>query len=260
MGQGRQPAHDLRANGRADAVPQHEQLSVRAGIIPGHSGLRGVPARVPDAGVRRRVSSPGVASAGRGVSVSEKELIVVGGPNGAGKTTFAEEYVSLRKLPYISADAIAAELSPGDPGRAQIAASREFLRRMNSALEGSSSVVVESTLSGLTFRRFLGSARTAGFSITILFLFLHSPDTCVERVNARVRTGGHRVEEADVRRRFVRSLSNFWNLYRPLSDEWLLFYNSGEHPLEIAVGSATDLSVRDGELFTLFTSLVDAVV
>ena len=50
----------------------------------------------------------------------------------------------------------------------------------------------------------------------------------LRRVRERVRTGGHRVPEAIVRRRYARSLSNFFNLYRPFSDSWLLLDNSGQ--------------------------------
>ncbi len=47
------------------------------------------------------------------------------------------------------------------------------------------------------------------------------------RVRERVRNGGHRVPEAIVRRRYARSLSNFFNLYRPFADSWLLLDNAG---------------------------------
>jgi predicted ABC-type ATPase len=82
-----------------------------------------------------------------------KELIVVGGPNGAGKTTFALEYAALRGCAYWSADAIAANLSPGDPASARMAAGREFLRCVRAALASNEAFVVESTLSGRSFQQ-----------------------------------------------------------------------------------------------------------
>jgi predicted ABC-type ATPase len=71
------------------------------------------------------------------------------------------------------------------------------------------SFVVETTLSGRTMRRLLSRARNAGFEITIVFIYLDSPDTCVARVRERVRGGGHNVPENDIRRRFYRSCANF---------------------------------------------------
>jgi len=185
-----------------------------------------------------------------------KELIVVGGPNGAGKTTFADEYVALHGHRYIGADSIATMLSPHDPLRARIRASREFLTQVNVAISGSRSFVVESTLSGRTLQKVLRNAKTAQFHITIVYLFLDSVETCIERIRQRVQKGGHDVPEPDILRRFSRSIHNFWNLYRPLSDHWLLIYNSGNQPQDIAVGTAESLSVRDNELYVQFENLI----
>jgi predicted ABC-type ATPase len=64
------------------------------------------------------------------------------------------------------------------------------------------------------------------------------------------------VPEPDIRRRFVRSIRNFWKLYRPLADHWLLIYNSSNQPQDVAVGTARDVSIRDAELFTQFELLI----
>ncbi len=90
--------------------------------------------------------------------------------------------------------------------------------QIDTAVDGSHSFVVESTLSGRTFQRILKKAKAAEFEITIVYLFLDSADTCVDRVHERVQAGGHDVPEPDIRRRFVRSIRNFWKLYRPLAD------------------------------------------
>lgn len=101
------------------------------------------------------------------------------------------------------------------------------------------------------------TARGAGYTITIVYLFLDSADTCVERIHERVQKGGHSVPESDIRRRFVRSIRNFWRLYRPLADHWLLIYNSGSQPLDVAAGTAEDVSIRDAEMFGVFNRLID---
>lgn len=46
------------------------------------------------------------------------------------------------------------------------------------------------------------------------------------RDTMRVRQGGHDVPEAIVRRRYTRSLSNFYNIYRPIANSWLMPDNS----------------------------------
>jgi predicted ABC-type ATPase len=49
---------------------------------------------------------------------------------------------------------------------------------------------------------------------------------CIERVRGRVRSGGHFVEDAIVRRWYERSLKNFFDLYQMLADEWQVYDNS----------------------------------
>lgn len=189
--------------------------------------------------------------------MAERELIIVGGANGAGKTTFAIEYASRHDCQYLGADAIAMELAPDAPQLVSLAAGQELMQRFATAFDTGEAVVHESTLAGRTLQHTMRTAREAGYTITIVYLFLDSADTCVERVHERVQKGGHSVPESDIRRRFVRSIRNFWRLYRPLADNWLLVYNSANQPLDVAAGTAEDLSIRDNEMFDVFTRLIE---
>jgi predicted ABC-type ATPase len=58
------------------------------------------------------------------------------------------------------------------------------------------------------------------------YVWVQRPEIAVERVAARVQSGGHGVPEADIRRRWVRSVYNFWNLYLPLADRLYVYDNS----------------------------------
>jgi predicted ABC-type ATPase len=188
--------------------------------------------------------------------VPQKELLVVGGPNGAGKTTYAIEFLKQYPRPYHGADAIAAELAPADPTSAQFDAGREFIRRVSEQLHLDESFVVESTLSGKSFRNVLVSAKQSGFQTTVAFVFLDSADTCVARVQERVRKGGHNVPEVDVRRRFTRSFHNFWHIYRQIADEWYVIYNSSGSYIDIAFGRQDSVAVLNDAAYRQFQSLV----
>ncbi|MCL0074249.1 AAA family ATPase [Dehalococcoidia bacterium] len=85
------------------------------------------------------------------------QLVVVAGPNGAGKTTFAQEYLEAHPCPYLSADVIAEETSPESVEDVRLKAGRIFLRQVSAHVRDVTSFVVESTLSGMTFRRVLDS-------------------------------------------------------------------------------------------------------
>jgi predicted ABC-type ATPase len=184
------------------------------------------------------------------------QLLIVGRPNGSGKTTLALEYAEELELPYLGADAIAAMLNPTNPAASQITAAREFIHSINRHISQKTSFVCESTLSGLTMRNFVASARDAGYTISMAFLFVDSADVCVARVAERVRTGGHNVPEGDIRRRFERSIRNFWTIYRELADNWVLLYNGLTTLQDIAVGEGTHTVVRDSELFSAYLNFI----
>lgn len=185
------------------------------------------------------------------------EMIVVGGPNGAGKTTYVDGFLSEREMLYLGADAIAAELSPTPGENIAISAGREFLKRIEQAIQNREDLIVESTLSGRTFQRVIQSAKAAGYRVTIFFLWLDSADLSLARVKERVAKGGHDVPEADIRRRFLRCLRNFWHLYRPLSERWNLSYNSDGQLETVATGNVDDVAVSNPNLFATFQQLIE---
>ncbi|MFT3684872.1 MAG: hypothetical protein QM783_08080 [Phycisphaerales bacterium] len=49
-------------------------------------------------------------------------------------------------------------------------------------------------------------------------------------------SGGHNIPEEDVRRRYGRGVSNFFRLYKPLADRWVVFDNSNRSPKLVATG------------------------
>lgn len=181
-------------------------------------------------------------------------LIVVGGPNGSGKTTIARELQQAHGLPYLGADDIAEELAPGDWVRVQ--AGRLWAQRVRACIGNGGSLLLESTLSGRTLLGLIEQARREGYQVSIVLMFLESAEHCVARVQERIAKGGHPVPEVDIRRRYRRSLANFWNHYRLRVDRWQLFCNSGDVPLEVAMGMVGETEVFDEALFTLFMSLM----
>ena len=184
-------------------------------------------------------------------------LIIVGGPNGSGKSTFALQHSRETGIRYVGADQIAYQLSPDDPASVRIEASRQFLSTIRESIENRDSLVVESTLAGKSLRNMINAAKSTGYSVSIIFVFLDSADSCVERVRQRVLLGGHDVPENDIRRRFSRSIVNFWQTYRMLADFWLLVYNSDTHPENVAFGSSRNTVVRIQHLFELFNLTAD---
>lgn len=184
-------------------------------------------------------------------------LVIVGGPNGSGKSTFAQEYALSEGLSYLGADDLAAHLSPTNPLAMRVPAARAFTARLRDAIDQGESLVVEVTLAGLSLTRHLARASEADYDITLVMLFVDSAELCLHRIAGRVAQGGHDVPETDVRRRFSRSLHNFWRTYRHLARRWLLVYNGGE--AFVLVAEATDLTptIYDEDVWQRFLSSVD---
>jgi predicted ABC-type ATPase len=189
----------------------------------------------------------------------KSRLLIVGGPNGSGKTTVAMQFAAAESIEYIGADAIAAAINPANPSGARVAAGRKFVQAIDEAITAGRSCVVESTLSGRSLGNHLRKACLHGYEVTIVFVFVDSVDVCIARIVERVRKGGHDVPVADIRRRYGRSIRNFWAFYRELADSWVVLYNGSDRIQDVSVGSRYELTVRDAALHQTFLTLVGSL-
>ena len=144
--------------------------------------------------------------------------VVLAGPNGAGKSTLAPFLLrdTIDVSEFVNADTIALGLSAFRPETVALEAGRVMLRRLRELARNRASFAFETTLASRTFAPFLRRARVAGYRVELIYVWLNNSDLCIERIKGRVRSGGHFVEDEIVRRRYERSLRNFFSLYRTL--------------------------------------------
>ena len=185
----------------------------------------------------------------------ERELIIVGGANGSGKTTFAIPYIEELQYDFLNADEIAKGLREAGLENPLIKAGRIFFTRLNKYIEEEKSFVVETTLSGNYVEKVALKAKSKGYKILVIYIFIESADLCVERVKGRVIKGGHDVPEEAIRRRYYRSKTNFWETFTELSDSWIMLYNGINGFQPVAVGSNEKYSIENEILFKLFKSI-----
>lgn len=176
-------------------------------------------------------------------------VVVIAGPNGAGKSTAAPFLLkqALGILEFVNADQIAVGLSAYAPEKVSFEAGRIMLKRLHELAASNVSFAFESTLSSRTFALFLSRCKTQGYRVEIFYVALPSAALAVNRVALRVKLGGHNIPQADVERRFQRSLHNLYTLYLPLADRWTILDNASGTLKPIAHGTAKRTYVEESE-------------
>jgi predicted ABC-type ATPase len=162
----------------------------------------------------------------------DKVIKIIAGPNGSGKSTFADSYLNQTKpaVPFLNPDLIATGFGPSNFEKASFQAGRVLLSEIKMRIQRGESFSFESTLSGLTYVRILSEAKANGYKIIIYFIFLNKISLNIARIKKRVQMGGHNIPTQVVKRRYLRCFENFWNLYKELSDQWIVIDNSSKKP------------------------------
>lgn len=153
---------------------------------------------------------------------------IIAGSNGAGKTTFATEFLPhYADCPnFINPDLIARGLSPFEPDAAMVRAGRMVLQRIRESMQSKTDFAFETTLSGRAYATLIKELRDTGYRVNMFYLWIPDPELALVRIRDRVTKGGHNVPSRDVRRRFARTITNLFALYRPLLDTLHFFDNS----------------------------------
>ena len=154
---------------------------------------------------------------------------LVAGPNGSGKSTLTTAVTFEGGFNVVDADTIARILDPELPARAAISAARRAVLRCRKLLENRESFILESTLAGHGALSLMRGAKSSGYRTLLVYVALGDPELHIERVRLRVAHGGHDIPDADIRRRYARSLVHAIEAIR-LADESLVLDNSGRQP------------------------------
>ncbi|HUD02135.1 MAG TPA: AAA family ATPase [Rhabdochlamydiaceae bacterium] len=159
-----------------------------------------------------------------------KRILMIAGPNGAGKTTIASRLIPDLPMLYefINADEIARGLAPLHPESVALTASKLMLKRLRELFEADKSFAFETTAARTNYIKYLKDAKSRGYQLGLMFLWVSSPEQAIKRVRNRVIHGGHHVPEETIRRRYYAGLKNLLRCYLPLADFALILDNSME--------------------------------
>lgn len=167
----------------------------------------------------------------------EKRLYIIAGHNGAGKTTFLKMFVKDIRLSYIDVDEIARDIKEDNFNILSLKAGRIAFRKMKDFFKKGRSFAVETTLSGKIWIRFINEFKKRKYKVIIFFIYLNDIREAIERIKERLEKGGHYVSIDIIKRRYLRSISNFWYIYKDISDIWFLVNNSNAIPFVVAYGT-----------------------
>jgi predicted ABC-type ATPase len=183
--------------------------------------------------------------------MKNRNVYIIAGPNGSGKTTFAVKFLPDYALcpNFVNADLIAQGISPFSPRTAAIKAGKLVLEQIHQFAGAGVDFAFETTLAGKLYINLFRTLKAKGYKIHVFFLWLPDADLAVSRIKSRVAQGGHDVPVADILRRFDRSISNFFRLYQPAIDSWMLFDNAGPVPVLIAEKKNGKIVIIDKGLY-----------
>ena len=128
-----------------------------------------------------------------------KTYTIIGGVNGVGKSSLTgvlrERTTDLGTI--IDVDRITAEM-----GGNALAGGRVAVKKIRDCLDRGVSFTQETTLSGRKTEATAREAKEHGYYIRLFYVALDSAEESMERIQNRVRHGGHDIPSDDVIRRF----------------------------------------------------------
>ncbi|WP_406231574.1 AAA family ATPase [Isoptericola jiangsuensis] len=177
-------------------------------------------------------------------------LYVLAGVNGAGKSSVGGHVLREAGLDWFNPDTFARglrELSGLSQAEANGQAWQEGVNRIRDALDQGRNHAFETTLGGNSIAALLHEA-SHSHDVLMWFCGLSSPEQHIARVQARVRSGGHPINEADIRRRWPLAQQNLVRLM-PVLAQLQVYDNSADAaPGEAVPDPQLLLQMEDGQV------------
>ncbi|MDO4630323.1 MAG: hypothetical protein Q4C70_14185 [Planctomycetia bacterium] len=146
---------------------------------------------------------------------------LIAGVDGVGKSSLAGLLLAQTNTlgRFIDTDRLVAELGIG-----RVSAGKVALQQIQRCLDWKLSFTQETTLAGRQPRETARKAKQADFQVFLHNVALDSLTESLQRIENRVRLGGHSIPEKDVTRRFQKRFSDLIALL-PWCDETKLYDN-----------------------------------
>ena len=183
------------------------------------------------------------------------KLYIIAGPNGIGKTSTALNQIP-KNSPIINADEITKQLKETFSHiNVQELAQDETTKQINFHLSQKSSFGFETNLADLETWKFIESVQFLGYQIIVTFYCVDDIKLCVDRVENRVKQGGHFVRPDIIKARYDNALK-LLSHYKDIPDLLLLVDNSIQ-PYVCSILQKGQINERNESLPEWVKSLID---
>ncbi len=180
-------------------------------------------------------------------------LYIIAGCNGAGKTTASftifPDILNCRQ--FVNADNIAYGLSPFDVESVALEAGKIMLQRINELLVLGDDFAIETTLTTRSYVSLIQKAKGLGYKVSLIYIWLNSPQLAIERVAERVKNGGHNIPTDVIERRYFRGVKNLFELFIPICDLWTVADNTYGNLIQVASKNEIENVIEDVELWNV---------
>lgn len=178
------------------------------------------------------------------MNVAERKpmLLVIAEPNGSGKSTITQFFDIIGN--YTNADDVVRTT-----GMSVIDAAKFVDEKRYDSIKNKEDFTFETVLSSQYKLDILEKAKAAGYFIKCVFVLTADPKINVERVNARVASGGHEVPEDKILSRYYGSISNIKKLIE-LCDILHVYDNSLDKPVRIIRKHKSEFSIYPNKLWS----------
>ncbi len=175
--------------------------------------------------------------------VNKKPMVLVfAGPNGSGKSTVTRYFEIVGE--YTNADDVVAAA-----GISNEEAALQVDERRYRAIEQRLDFTFETVLSSDYKLAILRKAKESGYFIKCVFVLTVDPQINVNRVEARVASGGHDVDKEKIVKRYYKSLANI-RVMMELCDILHVYDNTLDKPVRIIRKHKDDVSIFPNEIWT----------
>ena len=155
-------------------------------------------------------------------SATRPRIYVIAGVNGAGKSSIGGATFRELGADYYNPDETASRMLARNPALSQTdansAAWHQGVRLLRRAIAERKFFAFETTLGANTITRLLQEAAAQGIEIYVWYVGLANAQLHIDRVEARVRRGGHAIAPELIERRFEQSRINLIDLMLHLTE------------------------------------------